>query len=179
MRAASVAGIPVPHVFAVDGADMVMQHLDGRSMLDELGRRPWRAAHLGRQLADLHLALRAVPAPDGLRGSGTTLVHGDLHPGNVLMSADGPVIIDWGGASAGAPDEDAAEMWLLAEVAEVDDLSPLMRPVVGIVRRRMLAAFIERVGRPSPTTLARVCDDRLGDPNTRPGERDRIRRLRP
>jgi hypothetical protein len=33
---------------------------------------------------------------------GDGLCHGDLHPGNVIMTADGPRIIDWGGAT-GAP----------------------------------------------------------------------------
>ncbi len=30
---------------------------------------------------------------------GDTLCHGDLHPGNVIMTADGPKFIDWGGAT--------------------------------------------------------------------------------
>jgi hypothetical protein len=30
---------------------------------------------------------------------GDGLCHGDLHPGNVIMTADGPRIIDWGGAT--------------------------------------------------------------------------------
>jgi aminoglycoside phosphotransferase (APT) family kinase protein len=31
---------------------------------------------------------------------GDRLCHGDLHPGNVIMTADGPRIIDWGGATS-------------------------------------------------------------------------------
>jgi tRNA A-37 threonylcarbamoyl transferase component Bud32 len=30
---------------------------------------------------------------------GDGLCHGDLHPGNVIMTADGPRLIDWGGAT--------------------------------------------------------------------------------
>jgi Ser/Thr protein kinase RdoA (MazF antagonist) len=30
---------------------------------------------------------------------GNGLCHGDLHPGNVIVSADGPRLIDWGGAT--------------------------------------------------------------------------------
>jgi Ser/Thr protein kinase RdoA (MazF antagonist) len=30
---------------------------------------------------------------------GDGLCHGDLHPGNVIMTADGPRIVDWGGAT--------------------------------------------------------------------------------
>ncbi len=32
-------------------------------------------------------------------GQGDVLCHGDLHPGNVVMTTDGPRLIDWGGAT--------------------------------------------------------------------------------
>ncbi len=47
---------------------------------------------------------------------GAALLHGDLHPGNVLMTDDGPVAIDWFDASIGMP------------VADVVRSSLLMRP---------------------------------------------------
>ncbi|MEM9033169.1 MAG: aminoglycoside phosphotransferase family protein [Actinomycetota bacterium] len=34
---------------------------------------------------------------------GAALLHGDLHPGNVLMASRGPVVIDWFDASIGHP----------------------------------------------------------------------------
>ena len=34
---------------------------------------------------------------------GDGLCHGDLHPGNVIMTADGPRLIDWGSRSARPP----------------------------------------------------------------------------
>lgn len=52
---------------------------------------------------------------------GATLLHGDLHPGNVLMTRDGPVAIDWFDASIGHP------------VSDVIRSSILMRPLVGAV----------------------------------------------
>lgn len=48
---------------------------------------------------------------------GAALLHGDLHPGNVLMGADGPRVIDWFDAAIGHP------------VADVVRSSILMRPV--------------------------------------------------
>ena len=178
MRAARHGGVPVPEVFDVDGADMVMERVVGPSMLDVVGRRPWTAGRMGRELAGLHLALRAVRAPSGLAGDGPVLVHNDLHPGNVLLASGGPVVIDWEGAASGPADRDAAVMWLLADTAEVDDVPGWLRPIAGAVRGRMLAAFLDAVGRPSPATIDAVCDDRLADHNTRPGERGRIHAFR-
>lgn len=175
MQAAREGGVPVPEVFHVDGADLVMERVVGRSMIDEVGRRPWAARRFGRELGRLHLMLRAVPAPPGLRGDGRVLVHNDLHPGNVVVTVDGPVVIDWESASAGPPDRDAAQMWLLAAVAEVDDAAFWLRPVVGVVRRRLLASFLDTVGRPDRDTVAAVCADRLVDRNTRDSERAALR----
>lgn len=175
MRAARTGGVSTPRVFDVDGADLVMERIVGRSMIDEVGRRPWSARRFGRDLGRLHLALRHVPAPAGLRGDGSALVHNDLHPGNVVLTAEGPVVIDWESASAGPPDRDAAQMWVLASVAEVDDAPGWVRPFVGAVRRSLLSSFLDTVGQPSRETVAAVCADRLVDRNTRTSERERLR----
>jgi aminoglycoside phosphotransferase (APT) family kinase protein len=52
--------------------------------------------------------------------------HGDLHPGNVLLSDDGPIVIDWFDASRGEPVADVARSSLLLRHDEVDD--PLHLP---------------------------------------------------
>jgi aminoglycoside phosphotransferase (APT) family kinase protein len=41
------------------------------------------------------------------------LCHGDLHPGNVLVDRDGPVVIDWFDAAVGSPVADVARTSLL------------------------------------------------------------------
>ncbi len=46
-------------------------------------------------------------------GEGPNLCHGDLHPGNVLMSNRGPIIIDWYDAAAGPPLADLVRTSLL------------------------------------------------------------------
>jgi hypothetical protein len=38
---------------------------------------------------------RSLPLLDGQRGRLPVVCHGDVHPGNVLQSEDGPVILDW------------------------------------------------------------------------------------
>lgn len=51
---------------------------------------------------------------------GCAVIHGDLHPGNVVIhdraDADGPVLIDWGRARIGSPLEDVS-CWLQSLVA--------------------------------------------------------------
>jgi aminoglycoside phosphotransferase (APT) family kinase protein len=182
MRAARHHGYPVPEVFRVDGTDMEMERVDGNDLLDELARAPWRYRRIAHVLADLHLRLRDVPI-DGLTLAAVdapveALVHGDLHPGNVIATRAGPVVIDWEGAALGPADTDAATVWLLLTIADADGVPTLVRPLVPMLRRALLRSFLGRVGRPRAATVARVCDARLGDGNMRPHERDRIRRFR-
>lgn len=54
-------------------------------------------------------AVRAV----GDLPRGAALLHGDLHPGNVLMSETGPAVIDWFDAAVGHPVADVVRSSLL------------------------------------------------------------------
>ncbi len=47
--------------------------------------------------------------------AGASLLHGDLHPGNVLLGPDGPVVIDWFDATVGHPVADIARTMLLLQ----------------------------------------------------------------
>ncbi|MBL0420733.1 phosphotransferase [Ramlibacter sp. AW1] len=74
------------------------------------GDAPWR--HLG----ELKRVVAALPRlRERLLAAGTTLIHGDVHPGNVLLRAgEGPgrvVLIDWAASRVGSPLEDVAS-WL-------------------------------------------------------------------
>lgn len=48
---------------------------------------------------------------------GAALLHGDLHPGNVLLGRRGPVVIDWFDATVGHPIGDVARTMLLLSAA--------------------------------------------------------------
>ena len=179
MNAVGAAGYPVPRVYSVDGADMVMDRIDGVDLLTRLSKRPWSARKVGAMLAVLHQQLAAIPIGDAdLRtgvGEPESFVHGDLHPGNVLFTASGPVVIDWEGASLGARDADTATTWLLLETADADDIPAVIRPLVGLIRRTLLREFLSGVTPPRPETITAVCEGRLGDTNMRPHELDGIR----
>lgn len=64
-------GFPVPRLFSADGPDMVVERVDGPTMLDALVRYPWRARRYGRMLAHLHRRLHAIAPPAELRTAGT------------------------------------------------------------------------------------------------------------
>lgn len=177
MRLARGAGYPVPDVFEVDGPDMILERIDGTDLLTDLSRRPWRAARYGRLVGDLTVRLRhtrIVGAELRAIGAPEVLVHADLHPGNVMLTVDGPMVIDWEGAGLGPRDGDAAIMWVVATCAEPDAVPAIIRPIVGLVRRVLLRAYLGRTGRPGPAAVDWACERRLADPNMRPTERDRI-----
>jgi aminoglycoside phosphotransferase (APT) family kinase protein len=168
-------GFPVPAVHDVDGRDLVMDRVVGPSQLDDIERRPWRVAAHGRVLADLHRRLDLVPAPAG--GGGGGVVHLDLHPGNVLCTPDGPVVIDWSNGRAGDRHEDVATTWMLLAVGRPDG-GAAIQILARLLRQRLLRAFLSDVDvEAARAALAEVCDRKLSDPNMGPAELEAIRAL--
>ena len=167
-------GFPAPLVHDVDGRDLVMDRVDGPSQLDDLQRRPWRVAAHGRVLADLHRRLDQVPPLPGRPGR---VVHLDLHPGNVLLAADGPVLIDWSNGRAGLGAEDVATTWMLLATARPDG-GRALQVLAAALRRRLLGAFLAAVDvEAARAALPEVCERRLHDPNTHAAEVAAIRAL--
>jgi hypothetical protein len=175
-------GYPAPEVYEVseDGRDMVMERIAGPTMLDDLGRRPWLMQRHAHMLADLHTELGRIPAPDWLRPGpvpGDRVVHLDLHPGNVLLTADGPVVIDWTNASSGTAGSDVAATWLVSACGEIP--GPRWKALlVGAFRRLLVGTFIRRAGRDAAAhDLAAITEWKCRDANMRPSEIDAMRRF--
>lgn len=86
-------GYPVPEVVELsdDETELVLERVDGPSLLAQAARRPWTLARHGRLLADLLVRLGELPPPPGAPvsplGDGPSFVHLDLHPLNVLETA--------------------------------------------------------------------------------------------
>jgi aminoglycoside phosphotransferase (APT) family kinase protein len=63
-------------------------------------------------------------------------MHGDLHPYNVIQTADGPVVIDWRNAEEGPPEFDIAMTAIIFAQVAVDPawatLSPLLREALAV-----------------------------------------------
>lgn len=167
-QAAFDAGLPVPAVgelVEIEGRrGIVLERIDGPSMMDIIRERPWRIVRMARLWGELHVQIHsheaeALPSLRGILKSrirdgtglpppmldgvldaldvlpdGDTVCHGDFHPDNIIMSPRGPVIIDWVDASRGQAVADIARSWLLARFAVL--------PVrIGTVQRWLLTAM--------------------------------------
>lgn len=152
---------------------IVYEKVSGASLVACLQRRPWRMAATGRLLADLHMRVHEVRVPElpSLRESlaqaierapvlslaertalretlaelpgGVVLCHGDFHPDNVLLTARGPVIIDWADATQGNPWADVARTSLLVGGGALPPGTPGRRPIE-IVRRSVHRSYLRR-----------------------------------
>jgi aminoglycoside phosphotransferase (APT) family kinase protein len=197
MRQAAAHGYPVPAVYDVRGIDMVMERVAGPTMLQELGQRPWTVVKHARTLAQLHRRLVRIPPLEwmqryppaateptvlALDGQGTTpssdvLLHLDLHPDNVILSPDGPVVIDWSSAKRGEVSAAVALTWVIMATSEVADLG-VKRAVVLLLRRLLVSEFLRHSDRAGALRqLQAVAQVRINDRNVRASEQEAIRGL--
>ena len=128
---------------------IVFKRVEGPSMLGLFISKPWKLFQLAHVLAELHAGMHscevpelrsqrdkleshiqradALPAPTKetvLKAleqlpDGSAVCHGDFHPANIIMSSQGPVIIDWLDATQGNPLADLARTSLLLQTASV------------------------------------------------------------
>ena len=157
-------GVPVPEVYEFTKTDLIMERIDGPTLIDHAAARPWTIPAIGRMLGDLHRQVHAITAPDFVDrrvGEGTTLLHLDLHPLNVLVGPNGPVIIDWTNARVGDPAYDVAYAWLVLAIAEIDSKG-LERALSVVGRRAFLRGFLSRVDRDAAAlAMAHLVDECL------------------
>lgn len=176
-------GFPTPAVHDVDGRDLVLARVEGHTMVDDFARHPAAIRAHMRTLATLHAQLHAIPVPEWLveepAGPGDAIVHLDLHPLNVLVTRDGPVVIDWTNAGRGPAGTDIALTWLLLRTGEADD-SRVTR-LAGWIGQPLIARVFRRVADPDGSALrchlAAAAHYRLADRSVRAGELRAIRRL--
>ena len=158
-------------------AGHVFDRVDGVLMIDAVRQRLWRYRRYAGILASVHAALHTgsatgLPdlkdrlahqidsadllgadlrrmAKDRLRSlpDDDRVLHGDFHPGNVVLTPDGPIVIDWLDASVGHPAADVARTsWLLS--------GPVIEP--GTPRRALLAGFLSLFRRHYRSAYRRV-----------------------
>src|SRR5262245_17012611 len=85
-------GFPSPRVHEVrgGGSEIVMERLEGPTMVRAMERAPWKVAKFGRILGELHHELHALTAPDWLPAhavAGNEILHLDMHPLNVMLTS--------------------------------------------------------------------------------------------
>jgi aminoglycoside phosphotransferase (APT) family kinase protein len=154
---------------------IIFERVDGVSLLDDTEARPWALFGAIRLLAELHAQIHRCTAPVGLPTlreriaaridasdspeadrqaardrladlpDGTALCHGDFHPGNVLVTSRGPVVIDWGSASRGDPIGDVACTSRLMRTAGLPPWSPgYMHLILRCLRPVMHRSYLNR-----------------------------------
>jgi uncharacterized protein (TIGR02172 family) len=158
---------------------IMYEKIEGPTLFEYFLEKPARLVEIARILADLHLQIHQVPADglpllserlrekiiagQGLSAQqkenavallerlpgGDRLCHGDFHPGNILMAAKGPVIIDWLDAAQGHPLGDVARSALLAKGAGLPPPGP-GRVIMKLMRTAFLRIYLSRYFRSSP-----------------------------
>ncbi len=175
-------GVPVPRVHELRAGDreLVMDRIPGPTMVNWLLRGPWRLRKCATILAELHDVVHKVPGPSWLRDAGDggpSLLHLDLHPLNVIMSPDGPVLIDWTNSARGTPDTDIALTWLLLRTGE-PPASAVMARLIDRFRGAIVRSFLERVdGDAARAALPYAAELRLCDVTVTGTERASIAQL--
>ena len=89
------------------------------------------------QREDVLGILRALPGGD-------TLIHGDFHPGNVVISDRGAIVLDWLTARQGDPHADVANTVMILRHAGVPGDDPAVIEQINALRSAFLCAYQRR-----------------------------------
>jgi len=164
-------GYPVPAVVELsdDGLDMVMERIDGVTMVEALGKAPWTVRRQAATLADLHRRLHEIEAPDFFPpepvGAGTKVLHLDLHPLNVLVGPKGTFVIDWPNARRGDPNIDVGLAWVLMAAGQIPGGGPKAR-LLGLFRSLLVNGFMSHFDRRAVAPLLRqIVEIKVQDPH--------------
>jgi aminoglycoside phosphotransferase (APT) family kinase protein len=149
-------------------------------MVEVLGKKPWTLRANGEILADLHQRLHLIPAPDGMAPGpgpeGSSLLHLDLHPLNVILGPSGPVVIDWTNARRGEAAADVALTWILMSAGTIPGnrlKAALMGRARGVLVAGFLSGFLSATDRAAVVSALRpVVEWKIRDPHMSAAEID-------
>ena len=157
---------------------IVFERIEGVSMFKQVQARPWTLLKAVRQFAELHARIHDCAAPADLPSQrewigggidaadltlaekqqarhhlsvlpdGESLCHGDFHPDNIIFTARGPVIIDWGAATRGHRLGDVACTSRLIQKAGLPAWAPwhmhlLLKFSRALLHRRYLNRYLQ------------------------------------
>ena len=169
---------------------IVFERIVGDSMLDSILSNPHSGVGEAVRFADLHTDVLAVStaadlpdvknfmadkidnaalsvtqrarAKDHMLGlpDGDATLHGDFHPGNILVSVHGPRVIDWGEASHGDPAADIARTMLLLTPESAAGSLPEGAPASALIAA-FAHAYLERCLQTTSITMEAITAWRL------------------
>ena len=150
------------------------ERVDGMSMLQDMNSRPWTLFKHARSLAELQAKIHGQSIDglptyidrlrDDIRSvkylndetknrilaemdhlpTGRNVCHGDFHPGNVILTKTGPVVIDWMTACSGNPWTDVARTNLLLSIGAKragKQVNPIVRAVIRLYGQTYLNRY--------------------------------------
>jgi uncharacterized protein (TIGR02172 family) len=133
---------------------LIYARVEGVSMRELICTKPWTFFRCARLLAELHADMHACTVPElpsqrqqfenrireteqlpvsmkravlealDKMPDDDRLCHGDFHMNNILMTAEGPVVIDWMYATRGHPLADVAKTALLLRIGALPSGTP-------------------------------------------------------
>jgi len=157
-------GYPVPRVRpSASRTDLVLERLSGPTMLAALTSGGIGPDEAGTMLARLLRQLHSLPGRNPADPAARVL-HLDLHPDNVILTADGPRVIDWSNTEDGPPGLDwAMSAIILAQVAADD--TPLTTPA-----HTMLTSLLSDPSDLTKSALTEARNRRAANPTMSPRE---------
>lgn len=166
---------------------LLFERIDGISMLQAVLAKPWTLNRYAAQFGALHAAMHNTVQPElpaqrrqllhalesamqlsprlkdkarrrlATLPDGVAVCHGDYHPDNVLLSARGPVIIDWVTVSCGNPAADVARTTLLFLNGGLPPSLPrIQQLVLGRLRRLYYTLYLRAYRRRRPMSAIEI-----------------------
>ena len=170
------SGIPAPKIYDVvtvnDRVGIVMERIDGETMIQWGTSLPWRVYSGAKLMARLHADMHSrrdvdIPAPQeempdriqtasGVEESvkrqaierlaalpdGDSFCHGDFHPGNIMMTRGNLVIIDWESGTSAHPASDVAKTVVLLQSGKPLERG-IRRVIIEVVRKYFLSMYLK------------------------------------
>ncbi len=170
-------GFPAPKLISQpDQSSIVMERLNGPTMLQDITAKPWLLPRHAKALAALHHQLGAIEAPDAWTqvSAGSSVCHLDMHPDNVKVTRGGLVVIDWSSAARGDAAFDAALTYVTLRTTPYA-AGAMARAMVAGFRRQFAQAFLRAFGTSDIMLhLRSAAELRLLDPNLLTTERESV-----
>lgn len=181
---------------------IIFQRVSGISMLQEIINDPAKLTEYSLLLAQLHFKMhriqthqlkslkeilrskieRSSGTDDNVKATtlnvldslpdGNAVCHNDFHPDNILISSEGPIIIDWPDAAAGNPLADVARTSLILQFGAPHDDRGITNKIASMreyLNRKYLDCYFELSGASQseyeqwllPVAVARLSDNIL------------------
>ena len=157
-------------------AGIVFERVEGPIMSKAVASKPWRLSHYASMMAELHARMHSCQIPglpsqreylktiirDRISlpvhmkktllelleqlSDGNALCHLDFHPDNIIVSSQGPVIIDWVTAGSGNPLADVARTSLILRVGVAPGVGPVLRRLMILAASFLNSIYLKRYG---------------------------------